>query len=55
MTEFERWENEQFDRYNGEYQEITEADLFDELFEEIADDFMEWKYEQWRYQYEGIA
>ena len=27
----EAWEQELFDRYNGEFEEITEADLFDTL------------------------
>lgn len=38
----------------GYWDELPEED-FESLFEEIADDFMNWKYEQWRNQYEQIA
>ena len=38
----------------GYWDELPEGD-FDEQFEEIAEDFFHWRYEQWRNQYEGIA
>lgn len=53
MTEFEAWEKKLFDKYNGEWNEVTEADLYDEL-DEPEEEF-DWKYEQWRYEYEFIA
>ena len=31
---FEAWENELFDKYNGEYNVKTEADYYDELLDE---------------------
>ena len=37
MTEFERWEKRLFDKYNGELHEVTEADMYDWLMEDVED------------------
>lgn len=54
MTGFEAWENRLFDQYNGELNEVAEADLWDTINEDPEEEF-NWKYEQWRYQYECFA
>ena len=47
MTAYEEMEQYDWDGFVAE-------DL-DKEFEQIADDFMAWKYEAWRNQYESIA
>ena len=34
MLGFDAWEQELFDKYNGEWDEVTEADLWDTLEED---------------------
>lgn len=48
MTAYEEME------YNDDWDGFVTEDL-DKEFEQIADDFMKWKYENWRNQYESIA